>query len=442
MPSAEDLPEPLQPLTRRQAFQVTVRHWTVDVAQLIGHLQRVPGLDRPHAVTQPPANATRSEARAKKIVGPAEREKPTAERSRPTALAPREQQEEAISAEHEQALPPLRPPEAVDSADGRGPGPAGIAQRPQVPRKFLVAVGTAVVVVLLAFFLIRKQPDSHPAPTSHPAAAPSSTRDAKDTTPPVQAAEPSSGAVTTFKATESFRDCDQCPEVVVVPPGKFIMGSPAAEKGHAEDEGPQHAVTIAQPFAVSKYEVTFDEWDACVAAGGCSRKPEDRGWGRGRQPVIKVSWEDAQTYVAWLSNKTGKPYRLLSEAEWEYAARAGTTTRYPWGDEPGSLHANFDGSGSRWSLKQTAPVGSFGPNPFGLHDVIGNVYELVQDCWNDSYIGAPSDGSAWLKGDCGQRVLRGGAWNDRAEYARAANRYTSEPGNRHDYLGFRVARTL
>jgi formylglycine-generating enzyme required for sulfatase activity len=228
-----------------------------------------------------------------------------------------------------------------------------------------------------------------------------------------------------------FRDGDDCPEMVVIPAGQFMIG-----------EGTQHKVTIARPFAVGKYPVTFDEWDACVKAGGIKYEPDDQGWGRGNRPVIKVSWEDAQAYVAWLSKKTGKRYRLLSEAEWEYAARAGRTTRYPWGNEPGTNRANFDGSGSQWSGKQTSPVGSFEPNAFGLYDMIGNVWEWVQDCWNDSYKGAPADGSAWESGDCGRKMVRGGSWEGRPEYGHVAIRNWYAPSIRNDYVGFRLARTL
>jgi hypothetical protein len=165
-------------------------------------------------------------------------------------------------------------------------------------------------------------------------------------------------------------------------------------------------------------------------------------WGRGRQPVIYVSWVDAQAYVSWLSGTTGKPYRLLSEAEWEYAARAGTTTRYPWGSEPGRGHANFDGSGSEWSGRRTAPVGSFPPNDFGLHDMIGNVGEWVQDRWRRSYDGAPTDGRPCEAGSCRRRVFRGGFWNGGPVSARVANRSRDEPDKRYGNVGFRVARTL
>ena len=239
-----------------------------------------------------------------------------------------------------------------------------------------------------------------------------------------------------------FRDCPGCPEMVVVPAGSFMMGSP--EAGRYDDEGPVHRVTIARPFAVGVYEVTFGEWDACVAGGGCGgHRLDDWGWGRGRRPVIYVSWEDAQAYVRWLSGKTGKAYRLLSESEWEYVARAGTTTRYWWGDGIGRNRANCDGCGSRWDGKKTAPVGSFSANGFGLHDVHGNVWEWVEDCWNDSYHGAPTDGSAWTSRIfCIGRVLRGGSWGVSPRYLRSANRYWDPSGLRSYNAGFRVARTL
>jgi formylglycine-generating enzyme required for sulfatase activity len=247
-----------------------------------------------------------------------------------------------------------------------------------------------------------------------------------------------------------FRDAPDAPEMVVIPAGSFLMGSAKDAKLRAPNEWPQHQVTISRPFAVGKYEVTFDEWDACVVAGGHQYQPANEGWGRGRRPVIHVSWDDAQAYVKWLSKKTGHGYRLLSEAEWEYSARAGTTTCYPWGEEPGINRANFWESGSQWS-SQTAPVGSFEPNHFGLYDMIGNVWEWVQDYWNQNYQyfkvkGGLTDGSPWLGRDQHQlgnmRVVRGGSWSGPADYTRVAIR----DSNRHDYrsynLGFRVARTL
>ena len=160
---------------------------------------------------------------------------------------------------------------------------------------------------------------------------------------------------------------------------------------------------------MSKYELTFGEWDTCVNYGDCG-SVDDAGYGRARQPVINISWIGAQRYVAWLSKVTGKPYRLLSEAEYEYATRAGTQTLYPWGDELGKNNANCKDCGSPWDGGQTAPVGSFPANAFGLHDMVGNVFEWVEDCWHDNFDGAPADGSAWVTGDCSKRVIRAGSW--------------------------------
>ena len=183
-----------------------------------------------------------------------------------------------------------------------------------------------------------------------------------------------------------FRDCDDCPEMVVVPAGSYLMGSPRSEPGRHRDEGPLHRVRIAQPLAVGVYEVTFAEWDACVRDGGCDWYPPDQGWGRGRRPVIHVSWEDAQQYAAWLSGGTGERYRLLSEAEWEYVARAGTTTPFHTGKTISTEVANYNGEltyggGTSGVYRgQTVPVGSFPANDFGLRDVHGNVSEWVDDC--------------------------------------------------------------
>ena len=254
-----------------------------------------------------------------------------------------------------------------------------------------------------------------------------------------------------------FRDCDVCPEMVVVPAGSFMMGSPPSEEGRDDDEGPVHRVMIAEPFAVGKYEVTFEEWDACVSSGGCGGyRPDDGGWGRGGRPVIHVSWEDAQAYVAWLSGKTGEAYRLLSESEWEYAARAGTTTRYHWGDDSSDQCDYANGSDRTakrrqpdWTIAdcddghyRIAPVGSFKANAFGLHDMHGNVWEWAEDCWNDSYAGAPTDGSAWELGQCDRRVLRGGSWGGGPRGLRVALRGWNGTGSRLSYVGFRVSRTL
>jgi formylglycine-generating enzyme required for sulfatase activity len=253
-----------------------------------------------------------------------------------------------------------------------------------------------------------------------------------------------------LKPKDTFQECTKCPLMMVVPAGSFVMGSPSSEPRRGKDEGPQHKVTIATQFGVGQYELTFDEWDACVADGGCRFRPSDATWGRGRQPVINVSWDDASAYVAWLAKKTGKPYRLLSESEYEYAARAGTVTAYPWGNTIGSNNANCGDCGSKWSGKQTAPVGSFAANGFGLYDMIGNVHEWTQDCYHSSYNGAPTDGSAWT-GNCelnagalASAVLRGGDYYEEGKSARSAARKSVYVNVRGMYnaFGFRVARTL
>lgn len=243
-----------------------------------------------------------------------------------------------------------------------------------------------------------------------------------------------------------FRDCPACPEMVAIPPGSFIMGSPAGEKGRESNEGPQHRVTIARPFALGKYEVTFAEWAACVADRGCRRKDEgeDEALVQARLPVFAITWRDAKGYVAWLSRRTGKTYRLPSEAEWEYAARAGSTSRYSWGDEVGSNNAACRGCGSSWDDKGAAPVGSFAANAFGLHDMHGNRWEWTEDCAQDDYVGAPVDGRAWTKWSCSIRVLRGGSYGETPEDLRSARRRQRDETAYRGYThyGFRVARTF
>ena len=243
-----------------------------------------------------------------------------------------------------------------------------------------------------------------------------------------------------LKPKDSFRECaTDCPEMIVVPAGEFVMGSPGTEIGRRKEEGPQHKVNLDEPFAVSKFEVTFAQWDACVAVGGCVQA-SDSGKGRGVQPVINVSWDDAQQYVAWFSKMTGRTYRLLSEAEWEYAARAGSETAYPWGDKIGRNNADCDGCGSQWDGKSPAPVGSFAANAFGLYDMHGNVWEWCEDVWHPDYQGAPQDGSAW-QGKTAFRILRGGSWARGPQFLRSAYRINYRRDNRSN-IGFRVARTL
>jgi formylglycine-generating enzyme required for sulfatase activity len=237
-----------------------------------------------------------------------------------------------------------------------------------------------------------------------------------------------------------FRDCEGCPEMIVLPAGSFMMGSPEGEKGRLAHEGPQRVVTIRQPLAVGRFEVTFAKWSACARDQGCSHDADDRGWGRDLRPVINVNWNDAQRYARWLSKRSGKTYRLLTESEWEYAARSGTTTPFWWGDEVGLNNANCDGCGSPWDDKQTAPVGSFKANRFGLHDLHGNAPEWVEDCYRDSYAGAPADATAVTADGCQIRVARGGAWFGFPPVIRAAARNSYAAENRYFSIGFRLAR--
>lgn len=255
---------------------------------------------------------------------------------------------------------------------------------------------------------------------------------------------------------EIFQDCETCPRMTWLPAGEFVMGSPDNERGRDNDEEPQHRVTIADAIAVSVYEITWDEWEACSRDGGCEDVSDrgfvaDDGWGKGNRPVINVSWSDAKTYVTWLREITGRNYRLLSEAEWEYAARAGAASRYPFGEDTQDLctfsngadlatdfnnrNTCFDGIG-----RKTAPVGAYQPNSFGLYDMLGNVWEWTDDCRNRGYEDAPGDGTAWKAGDCSQRMLRGGSWGSYPKNLRSATRYGVDAAYRGHEVGFRVVR--
>jgi formylglycine-generating enzyme required for sulfatase activity len=234
---------------------------------------------------------------------------------------------------------------------------------------------------------------------------------------------------------EVFRDCDACDEMVVVPAGDFVMGSTLKAS-----ESPPHKVTLRKAFAIGRREVTFAEWDRCVAAKACAYSPSDQGWGRGDRPAINLSFDDAKQYLAWMSKQTGHSYRLPTEAEWEYAARAGTTTRFWWGKEAGKGHAQCADCGAK--SPGTAPAGSFRPNGFGLYDTSGNVAEWVEDCWSPSFAGAPANGAAWTAGDCSLRVLRGGSFLDKSAGVGSAARFRYDYDVRYYANGFRVARDL
>jgi formylglycine-generating enzyme required for sulfatase activity len=271
---------------------------------------------------------------------------------------------------------------------------------------------------------------------------------------------------------EIFRDAftsgtGSGPELVVLPRGLFVMGSPDTEAGRHTDEGPLRTVSIDYTLAVGRYEVTWNEWDACVADGGCESNLEkapswgskgDAGWGKGRRPVINVSWNDAQAYVTWLNRRTGLAdradrYRLLSEAEWEYAARGVTSATAPstpfyTGATISTDQANYDGnytygSGRKGVYREkTVEAGSFAPNPFGLYDMAGNVWEWVEDCYEDTYSGKPTDGAVFTESSCSNRVFRGGSWGSVPQFLRSADRGRSTPDVRGGNLGFRLTRTL
>ncbi|MBV8191514.1 MAG: formylglycine-generating enzyme family protein [Alphaproteobacteria bacterium] len=230
----------------------------------------------------------------------------------------------------------------------------------------------------------------------------------------------------------------ELPELVVIPGGRFQMGSSDQETGHEDCEYPVHEVIITRAFGLGRYPVTFDQWDAFAEQTGAYR-PHDEGWGRAARPVINVSWQDAKSYMAWLAKKTDRRYRLPTEAEWEYAARAGTSTAYSWGSEIGAGNSNCVTDEAAAGRRGTSPVGQFPSNAFGLYDMHGNVWEWVEDCWNEYYIGAPVDGSAWLSGDCSRRVLRGGSWLDVPRQVRSAARNRNGGDFRCNDYGFRIA---
>ena len=271
---------------------------------------------------------------------------------------------------------------------------------------------------------------------------------------------------------ERWRDCDECPEVISIPVGSFMMGSPPSEEGRYDREGPAHPVSITKQFAIGVYEVTRDEYSRFVRATSYAPAEESCMVNEGtewkklagvnwrtvafpqtvRHPVVCISWNDATAYVAWLSEHTGVRYRLPSAAEWEYATRAGTNTPWYWGNstEPQCRNANGadEASGLPWRLNcndgyaKTSLVGSFQSNAYGLHDMLGNAWEWVQDCYTLSYVGAPFNGSAWEKDECTGRVMRGASWANTPKYLRSAHRGGEWPSFRSDYTGFRVARDL
>lgn len=285
-------------------------------------------------------------------------------------------------------------------------------------------------------------PNAAKPPDAEPAAAPASASPSVGPAAPKPAAAfeslPLPAPAPDDFAGVVFRDCVDCPDMAEIPAGVFEMGAAPGDADATASESPVRRVAIATAFALSRREITFKQWQACVADGGCrGYAPADAGWGRGDRPVINVSWDDAEAYAAWLSEKTGHVYRLPSEAEWEYAARAGGSTRIANAGVVSPMLANFEDGGRG----RTAPTGSFKPSAFGLYDMLGNVWEWVADCWRDSHLGAPGDGSA-VTGDCKQRTLKGGAYNSSAWRLRPAHRIAKQQSAREADNGFRVARDL
>lgn len=379
MPRSEDMPEDLQPLTRRQAIPVTVRHWAKDISSLVEQLRRVPGLAGAPNDSPPPQMLLQQDARV------------------------------------EPALRQMR--------------------QANYWRYSMIAVPVVLVLSVYGYFRGGDKPVAEPL-----SGTPEVVMSDKRSEPAATQVAPSAESVR--PVAPGSKDCDVCPEMVKIPAGSFVMGA----NDVSEKEKPPHPVTFAQPFAAGRFEVTFDEWDACVRERGCKHSPGDDGWGRGRRPVINVSWNDARQYTQWLSAKTGKTYRLLSEAEWEYVARAGVTTPLyelekinP--NQAGRFNLLILPAGLAGIKQQTLPVGSFQPNAFGLYDLHSNAWEWTEDCWNASYHGAPAHGAAWTSGDCSRRAVRGGAWSYRRGW-RSADRGGESATTRSGLIGFRVARAL
>jgi formylglycine-generating enzyme required for sulfatase activity len=454
MPRAAELPDSMKLFARRQAVWITTQRLRADAQGLVQKIGRVLSeFERQeNEEAEVRQRAEQDERRRNAEAGTLwlAADEPAAAALRRTADNPRKNESNAA------------PPEYVSGANYQEHQPPK-AWRPSRRQLMAGCLLGAILVGAVGVWFGNPRPASV-APEAPPTPAPMPRESIPVQSPPpiklgacqtcaivdssASPVRPASGSVgplspeheRALKPKDTFKECDNCPEMVVVPQGSFTMGSPDSEKGHSPRESPQHPVTFARQFAVGRFAVTFDEWDACVADGGCGAyRPPDQGWGRAGQPVINVNWDEAKSYVAWLSTKTGGPYRLLSEAEFEYATRAGSKAAYPWGDKIGINRADCRGCGSQWDGKQTAPVGSFPANAFGLYDMAGNIWDWVEDCYW-FYQGAPSDGAAVTPKDCSFRVMRGGSWSSGPEFVRSAYRNSVIPNVRA--AGFRVARTL
>jgi len=449
MPRSADLPQDVQMLVRRASLTLRSEQLDADLLPVIATLRRLiePGFG---AMLAPAVSASAPTVTPGASVAPAPVTAP--EPSPPASAEP-----PPLTPQH--SLPPLPPVHPAASAPRTAPMPppepvmryrhrSSRGRRAEKRRvwgiRILMGVGglaAAGMVVGLTWLVLKLilQPERNARPSVGSAVA------ATPAASPVPAAEIQAASAPSAVLTigQIFRDCPApvCPSMVVLPGGSFVMGSDADGRGSYEDERPAHAVTV-RSFAVGRFELTFQEWDACFQDKECPHWPADEGWGRERRPVINVSWEDAQHYVKWLSQRTGQSYRLLTEAEWEYAARAGTTTQYSFGDEIRRL-GEYAWMNSN-SGNQSHPVGEKKPNPFGLFDMHGGVWEWVQDCWHRDYQGSPPlDGSAW-ESDCrvNRHVVRGGGWGDTFRQVRSSYRYGYSAEGRSIYQGLRVARDL
>jgi formylglycine-generating enzyme required for sulfatase activity len=352
-----------------------------------------------------------------------------AERRRLATEAQRKAEEEPLREQERQRAEDEAPREAQDEK-GR------IEQEVQNPWRTYGPV--AAVVVLVIFSVIMWWPRLQQVEPGKGMDSQAPVRDLKQEKPIAMSPFLSAGGV--FR--DRLRTGREGPEMVVIPIGSFKMGDVQGDGD--KDEVPVRTVRIQRPFAMGSYEVTFEEYDQFAKAAN-RQFPGDQSWGRGRRPVINISWQDAVEYAKWLSAQTGKRYRLPTEAEWEYAARGGKETAYWWGKDLIKGMANCSGCGSQWGNSQTAPVGSFKPIPVGLYDTAGNVWEWVEDCWHDNYNGAPADGSAWREsggGNCDRRVIRGGSWYDRPSTLRSSNRGRYYPLSRYNLVGFRLVQAI
>jgi formylglycine-generating enzyme required for sulfatase activity len=276
------------------------------------------------------------------------------------------------------------------------------------------------------------------APKPQPAKPPDKIRPLPATgTAPVDGGRPEPPVAGPAGSVATMKDCDACPVMVALSPRPFTMGSNNSDPS----ERPAHKVALHTPFAIGKYEVTVGQWNQCVRASVCPAMPS-LGNVPDNLPMRDISWDEAQLYLKWLGTVSGKAYRLPTEAEWEYAARGGTATRYWWGNEMKSGNSSCEGCGEPWNAERPPPAGSFPANPFGLNDMNGSVWEWVQDCWHSTYKGAPADGSAWVDGNCQARVIRGGSWRENGSYMLSTTRFKYDASVRQSQNGFRVARSL